>query len=84
MEFVYNVSRASYDDPSGPPPGSPPTSTPFYCYLSFPVGLIFILSKVRGPMAVNSDNDLVVYRHRFHSYLLILSDTMASPFCTKN
>lgn len=85
MASLYNFSRTSYDDPGGPPPGSPPTCTPFLICLFLSVLLfIFVLSKVRGPLAINSDNDLVIYWRGFPPYLLILSDSMAPPFCTKN
>src|SRR6266852_4970898 len=78
-------SPTSYDDPGGPPPGSPPTCTPFLICLSLSVLLfVFVLSKVRGPMAINSDNDLDIYWHGILLYLLILSDSMAPPFCAKN
>ena len=85
MASLYNFSRASDDDPGGPPPGSPPTRTPLLMCLSLSISLFdFVLSKVRGPMAINSDNDLGIYWHVFPLYLLILSDSMAPPFCTKN
>jgi hypothetical protein len=50
MASLYNVSRTSYDDPGGPPPGSPPTCTPLLICLSLSV-LLFILSSVKyeGP-----------------------------------
>ena len=83
MAFVYNISPTSYEDPGGPPPGSPPTCTLFQICLS-PVGLISVFSKVPGPMAVNSDIDFIIYRHGRPSYLLILSNSMASPLRTKN
>ena len=47
MASLYNLSRTPYDDPGGPPPGSPPTCTPFLICLSLSVLLfIFVLSKV--------------------------------------
>lgn len=85
MASLYEISRTSYDDPGGPPPGSPPTCKSFLICLNFSVLLcIFVLSKVRGPMAINSDNDLVICWHVFLPYILILSDSMAPPFCAKN
>lgn len=32
MASVYDISRTSYDDPGGLPPGSPPTSTPLLIF----------------------------------------------------
>lgn len=85
MASLYEISRTSYDDPGGPPPGSPPTCKSFLICLNCSVLLyIFVLSKVRGPMAINSDNDIIICWHVFPPYLLILSDSMAPPFCTKN
>lgn len=84
---MYVIMASTYnfldDEPGGLPPGSPPTCASFL--LPFPVGVNFsFLSKVRGPMVIDPDNDFVIYWNGLLPYLLILPASMASPLCTQN
>jgi hypothetical protein len=72
------------DENGGPPPGSPPTCMSLLITLSLLPLPYLPTSQVRRPVAVNSSNDFTVRRDGLLPYLLILSEAMASPLCTKN
>lgn len=74
------TSIPTFDDPGGPPPGSPPTCMFLPSIQSFLVVSV-APSNVPRSMVINTNHAFLDHWHDRLSYLLVLSDEVAPPLC---